>query len=185
MREPRPQPGFKETTGPPRPAPRSQAACGSHLRLCSCARWGREGGRRSPRDPAPGLGVPSAAGARAWGAGLGRGPGAPSSQSTCGGVCGLERRGWGQALALPCPALPFPRSRSAAPLSPALGLGRGPGAAGPSSRRRQGVTTPLRFLLRGGTRPTSWPAGLEGETEARKEISTCFGSNGWKLARQD
>lgn len=61
----------------------------------------------------------------------GRGPGAPSSQRTCGGVCGLEGRGWGQALALPCPATPFfSRSRSAAPLSPALGLGRGPRGGG-------------------------------------------------------
>ena len=61
----------------------------------------------------------------------GRGPGAPSSQSTCGGVCGLEGRCCGQALALPCPAPPFfPPSRSAAPLSPALGLGRGPRGEG-------------------------------------------------------
>lgn len=58
----------------------------------------------------------------------GRGPGAPSSQSTCGGVCGLEGRCCGQALALPCPAPPFfppSRGRISGSSEPRPGPGQG------------------------------------------------------------
>ena len=88
----------------------------------------------------------------------------------------------------PCPFL------SNAALLPSFGISASseprPGL-GQVSQRRQDPQVPglrelpLGFLLWGGTRPTSCSAGLEGETEARKETSTCSGSNGWKLARQN
>lgn len=64
---PRPQPGFKKAVlpAPPRPAPQSQAACGSHLSALFLRGLELGGGRQSPRDLAPGLRVPSAVGSQA------------------------------------------------------------------------------------------------------------------------
>lgn len=149
VREPRPQPGFKETTGPPRPRP----AESGHLWVPPPPLFLRGGGGRGDGPPgsAPGLGVPSAAGRgpgrRERGAGLG---GAPSSQSTL--RCVWAGEGWGQALALPCPALlpSFEIRRLSERPEPGQG---DPGLQDLKSPASQGVTTPLRFLLRGGTRP--------------------------------
>lgn len=96
---PRPQPGFKKAVlpAPPRPAPQSQAACGSHLSALFLRGLELGGGRQSPRDLAPGLRVPSAVGSQARGTPTHTHARAPAGVCK-GAIAALSRRAGGACV---------------------------------------------------------------------------------------